>query len=432
MKNILILLVTFIPQLLLAQLSYQALDSLSSVANQLQKTADGTTASVSGIDSYISFPEQSFGILFYNKLAFNVVYYKNNNKEYIKLTESIDLSKSTSVRLIEERNHAMLAITFQGSIPKTTVYQNGKMIEQERENDLTLYCRIDNKGGSLANHEKFLLTIAYIINVLKEEKGSLQKGRALALNEQWLSILKTEFPQNIDALEVFIKKNKNSILENEALRRLHKYKELKMIVEVKKKEAQSGLEKARSLMKLGHLSLNNYSYYYQVDTLTTRLLKTHNEKEIGKQKIDELGQLQTEARYRYKWNKAYADKKDKILEYDRLTREEQELKLRLTRKSLNQTVIGGGLVIVGILTGMTGLIVELSRDESSGINTWHKIAIPSFTTGLVLMIGADSDKRTNRKLKPIRTSIQQLTNDIGKELLDKRNETYMGRPLINK
>jgi hypothetical protein len=437
-KKILIFLI-FLPQLLNAQITYSTLDSLAVVLSKAQQTANWITVSISGQNSVISFPELSFGIYSHNLLAYNVKYFTNENKEYILLTEAIDFSKATSLRIVEEKDYCKVVTTFTEHMPASTIYHNGNIIEEKSVSTLEIFCKqLMIRGAEIKKQDEVFLTIAFLSNKLKEENGWLPKGTAETLNKKWIELLNTEYPSSIDAFEVFIKNNKNSIFFDEASAILQKVKNRRLFEQEKKREALAGINNAESLMLMGHSSLKSYPYYYQVDTLTTRLLKTYREEVIGKDYMSALLQLQTESRERYKWNKEYSKNIEKIRLYDQLVHESKELNILLDKKINRQlnfsifpqaalTSLGG----MAVLTGAASLLIE---DTFTPKTTKDLLTYGSggFAVGLTwIILQGNSQKRTAKLLKAKNKTIEQLKIEIG-QILEKRNQTYMGKPLINK
>ena len=179
MRKIILTASLFLTSLLLSAqvVSYQKLDSLSLAISQIQLTANDLVYNDGKHDYKLSFPEHNFKLFFSTGKATKIVHKTQGDKEYIALTEEIDLAKVDEVYLTKYPGTAgVLRMGFPEGV-KTQIYTNGQYTSTIREYYLEFF--FDRKGKS---HQALLTQLADLFASLKLGKKIAAEQFALAEN----------------------------------------------------------------------------------------------------------------------------------------------------------------------------------------------------------------------------------------------------------
>lgn len=170
-KIILLLLIGFTAQ---AQMPFEQLDSLSTVISKWQKMTE--KLSYKDLDSKLyelSFPEENFQVWSFDRLASIAVYKKQGEREFLSLTENVDLAKATGVSIAQDYfGVTFIRLDFPEGHLKTQIIEDGKPSKTENGAYLQFFCRY----GALDTDKKFyfdkMFDLVYAFcNALKVEQG---------------------------------------------------------------------------------------------------------------------------------------------------------------------------------------------------------------------------------------------------------------------
>lgn len=207
MKNILIFFLISVSAA--AQVPFEKLDSLSTVVSQWQKMTEATTYKDSdGQIRAISFPAENFQIWSSDRLASKAVYKKNNDLEFLELTENIDLSKATGISVSENYfGSAYIKVDFPAGQLKTQIIENGVLRKTLDQNYLEFFCRY----GAIDANKKFYFDLMFdmvyaICNMMKVEKGMVDIQTITAELTDWNKL----------SNEAFLLKHPKSLMATQA------------------------------------------------------------------------------------------------------------------------------------------------------------------------------------------------------------------------
>ncbi len=167
-----ILLITIVFKSSAQNLTYEKLDSISSKISKLQLQANNLVYNDGKDDYILSFTENNFQILYSTGKAQKVVHKKKGDKEYLYLTENIDLTKAFD---IYQALYPGLAGVFRLTFPegvKTQVYTNGIYTNTLTEYYLEFF--YDRDEGFSSNKPSYpgaslLVSLSSMIVFLKSE-----------------------------------------------------------------------------------------------------------------------------------------------------------------------------------------------------------------------------------------------------------------------
>ncbi len=170
-KIILLLLISFTAH---AQMPFEKLDSLSTVISQWQKMTEKLSyKDLDGKLYELSFPEENFQVWSYDRLASIAVYKKQGEREFLSLTENVDLTKATGVSIAQDYfGVTFIRLDFPEGHLKTQIIEDDKPLKNENSTYLQFFCRY----GALDTDKKFyfdkMFDLVYAFcNALKAEKG---------------------------------------------------------------------------------------------------------------------------------------------------------------------------------------------------------------------------------------------------------------------
>lgn len=218
----------------ISQTPYQKIDSLSKAIRTIQEQVNDKLYQVSSSEVYtLSFPEESFGINISDKLAHVAVYKTRNDKDVLYLTNSIDITKLVSVKVItDESVVGRLLLEFPQANLKTQTISNGKTIQSTSEYlELFFLNTIENRSKPRIDQNQYLLInlLAALTNNLKSDRDKAQSQKDFLATESWNRLLRnttsllslerfvSDYPTSIFVKE--IKQEITAIKEEEALKR---------------------------------------------------------------------------------------------------------------------------------------------------------------------------------------------------------------------
>lgn len=155
----------------------------------------------------ISFAETNFKLTFYNQLATQAVYKKENGKEILYLTENIDLSKVRGITS-DNLSNDLIVIRLHlksGATVNTQLIEGGKVIRTESSDRVELFCK-DN-----AYRSGFVSKLYDVCFAIQHAKGLISKKEMDEQKKDWGISPKT-----------FIEKHPSSIYVMQAERTLKK------------------------------------------------------------------------------------------------------------------------------------------------------------------------------------------------------------------
>lgn len=163
--TIAIIAITFCTIVSAQNIPYEKLEEFSTSISNLQSKANGLSYSDGSANYEISFPDENFQISFSNQLATNAVYKKLDDREFMELTENIDLSKVISVTILStEKNVSQISLTFPANSLKTQIFEEGVLLETKELTTLVLFTNDEP--------QKLYGEIIKLCNYLKKEAGT--------------------------------------------------------------------------------------------------------------------------------------------------------------------------------------------------------------------------------------------------------------------
>lgn len=169
------------------QLSYEKLDSISLAISQYQQKSDNLTYNDGKDDYELSFPENNFQIFSSTNTATKVVNKKIGDKEFVCITENIDLSKADEAFQVQYPGKAgVVRMNFPEGL-KTQIYTNGVYTNTVREYYLEFFYNRSEEGS----RNQLLTQLDNTFNLLKLG-NKISKEQFLA--EEKIKIDKMEPP----------------------------------------------------------------------------------------------------------------------------------------------------------------------------------------------------------------------------------------------
>ena len=164
MKNIYFLSLLILSFKVTAQnIPYEKLDSISSAISQYQLRSDNLTYNDGKDDYELSFPENNFQIFSSTNTATKVVNKKSGEKEFVCITENIDLSKVDEAFQVQYPGQAgVVRMNFPEGV-KTQIYTNGVYTNTVREYYLEFFYNRNEEGS----RNQLLIQLDKTFNFLK-------------------------------------------------------------------------------------------------------------------------------------------------------------------------------------------------------------------------------------------------------------------------
>lgn len=148
MKNITLFILLWIGSVLDAQkISYEKLDSISVQISKFQLQSENLIYNISGTKYELGFPENNFQIFFSNNLATKVLNKKFEDKEFVSITENIDISQADKIYQVpSEGDLGIVRMDFPKGV-NTQIYTNGVYTTTVHENYLEFFYNRNNKDS---------------------------------------------------------------------------------------------------------------------------------------------------------------------------------------------------------------------------------------------------------------------------------------------
>jgi hypothetical protein len=417
-----------------AQTPYQVLDSLSRKIRLLQAGAANRQFQEYGVTYTISYPDENFGVLSYNRLAYSAIFKTSAGQEVQEITEEIDLVKATDLEILREKDVVAVRVDFSESQLNTLVLNNG-LAQKKNTNSLYFFSAADN-----TSHETSALysSLIELISLMKEEKDAAQRKKSQQLAEQWQQLATVAYPQNLVAYEKLLRENPASLYRTEARKRIASLTVRRQKEEQRQREAKQARERVYQLASLGDQSYRSYHFYYQADSLASQVLRSYSAAELGAGKTDELRQFRQDLQTRYRWNKEYFQKRDQLLFYDNQAQQTEFLTQEYTHKleaTVNPTIyLKASLLTLGGLATLVGGYATLAKDNAFEPKLRQDLLLyggSALGIGLTwTIIQGSSVKRAGRRANDSRRKTAELRASLG-EIVEKRNQLLRGQPLIN-
>ena len=213
------------------KISYQKLDSISTLISRVQKETESLSYKDEKGDTYqLSFPDDNFTIWANNRLASKAVYKKWGDREVLALTENIDLSKASGIEIGPwiSKGVYVIKLSFPPGSLKTQLIENGKVTNTITEDYLEFFCKAERN----INYD-FLKKVAFSSLIIQQEKGLVKN-----IDEQnkdfdnWINAKnKRDNSVNEGFLNKYKDKNISFIFKNEIENTIKHYSKQKIIVD---------------------------------------------------------------------------------------------------------------------------------------------------------------------------------------------------------
>lgn len=166
---ILLFIFSFVQSINAQNITSAELSKLSADINALQIAADGKSLIEpdKNISSVISFPKQSFSVLFSSGFAYRAVY-KDDGTDQLFVTENIDFSAANKVTVLPVNNKSgvqCIRVSFPEPLV-TRILENGKEINTISGNTLDFYYATSD----LENKNKLKTSLETLISMLAKER----------------------------------------------------------------------------------------------------------------------------------------------------------------------------------------------------------------------------------------------------------------------
>ena len=421
---------------LMAQTAYETMDSLSSEIRNLQFSANGLKGLDKDGNFEVSFPEDNFNFLISTRHANHVVYKKTGDQEVLTNTEEIDLSKALSVET-EWMNDdlGVVKLSFPRGYLKPNAYMDGNPINANAIDYLPFYFK---RMNSQNNDRRMMNLVVEICHRTKIDKGSFTEEEVTEMNKQVVWLRENYSFDNISSFNQFLEKYPSSLYFNEVQKNQEALTEIRNKEIQRAQETKEGIINIQELFSFGKKSYLNYAYFEQADSIANNLLENYSFSDFSAGKYTELKNLRPELQERYKWNKAYFEKRDKILAYDALLINASNLNNNYMNKlnaTVNETLyLKATLLVLGGMATLMGGYAVIANDNTftqSERNSLLKYGGASLGIGLIWSIlQGSSVKKAGRNASAVQKRADEMKTSIG-PVLNKRKESLNGSPLIN-
>lgn len=430
MKHLLYSLLLLCSSNSMAQTPYEKMDSLSAAIRNMQSAANGLTAT--GADGFfeLTFPEENFNFLISSRLAYHAVYQKTGNQDLLTLTEDIDLSMSVSAETEYISNTlGVVKLWFPEGYLQSKFYMDGRQINAKPDAFLPFYFkRMDSRNKEW----DMLHLVVAICNRTKIDKHLLTEETTADMHKTFVWLTANHAYNNIAHFNRFLEQHPASLYAKEVQKAQKDLTETRNKEIQRAKETAEGIKYINKLYAFGKQSYKNYASFGRADSLAAHLLSYYAPADFSPGKYTELKNARPELQERYKWNKAYYMKREQILAYDALVLNANALSQKYQRKLdatvngtlyLKATLLAGG----GIATGV-GTVLMITEGEGANLLKYGGAA---FGIGLIWTIIQDwSVNKAGRRATEAHKKANELKQQIG-PVIDKRNESIGGSPLIN-
>lgn len=436
MKYLIYSFVLLFSNCLIAQTPYETMDSLSAEIRNLQYSANGLFGSDLEGNFELSFPEDNFNFLISTRQAYHAIYKKIGDQDILTIIEEIDLSKAISIEteLINDKL-GVVKLWFPKEYLQSNSYVDGKAITSSTKDFLPFYF---NRNSSQNNDLSMMNSVVEICHRTKIDNGTLTEEEANEMIKQVEWLRKNYSYNNISNFNQFLEKYPSSLFYKEVQKSQAELTEIRKKEIQRAKEVEEGIKNIQRFFSQGKQSYKNFQYFGQADSLANKLLINYALADFSAGKYNELKNLRPELKERYRWNKEYYEKRDKILEYDALVLNSIDLNYKYMNK-LDATVNGtmyvkATLLALGGMATLMGAYAVLAKDDSFSKSTATgllKYGGAAFGIGLTWTILQNrSVKKAGDKAVSAQREVDEMKNLLG-PVLDKRNEALNGSPLIN-
>lgn len=336
---------------------YEELDAFTREISKLQA---GSEMLEDEKKNSLSFSAESFKIWFKDLKATNAVYKIKDGKETLEVTENIDLSKVKHVKTVRNKSIGILEIHFIADYAlKTDYYAEGKKIKSETVTVLKLYCNNNDLEQPGPDLDLLIENVVGVSDQIKVHKGLLKKEPSMELQKKWRVLVKTPFPESINAYNAFFKEHPKSVYATEAQSRYAYFKQLKD----RQIEVDKLVSKQYTLVKenfeTGLLSYKNYHSFHIADSILSKIIVSYSLEELGGTRRNDFIAFRNELRERYHWNKSYFQNKDQVALYDSLNTIAIGISNKHYKADVNMAPwavwgVGSGVSYVTFLIGIIG------------------------------------------------------------------------------
>jgi len=208
-KGLILITILFNASAAISQVTYQVLDSLSTLISKFQKSNHGQTYSCNDGSQYtLSFAEGNFQVFSHNRMASFSEYRKYGDTEKLYLTENIDLSKATALEA-STGNGQSIKLLFPAGHLKTDVYENGNLVETLSPEYLEFYLLSEFNLSMQNLYGQKFKTIAALCHLLQLEKGMIDEAYIKNVNKSFEHIVNNLSGKSLSIYEKFFNDYKN-------------------------------------------------------------------------------------------------------------------------------------------------------------------------------------------------------------------------------
>lgn len=188
-----------------AQVSYQQIDSITNAIREIQRYSEGMEIMTSDGAATVSYPEDNFNIMTHSRLGYQAYYLDYGNKELLKITEKIDLSKVNGVGYSYDEKVAVLTLFFPAGVIEIQTLENGVPVQASNKNTVQFVIKKE-KAYLYFN----LIDACYLFQV---EKKMIEKKEVEKMKSDFLVLNKNDFSE-LSAMETFCRSYPNSLYMN--------------------------------------------------------------------------------------------------------------------------------------------------------------------------------------------------------------------------
>ncbi len=433
MKPFFIAMSILLSQTLFAQENIERIEKIAKEVSDIQYTANNLSYQSENTSYTISFAKSSF-IVYLNNLTASQSYYSQAaSKDTLFLIEDIPLHRVSSIGLNVIGNLEVYILNFPSNLITVNQFYNGKPAGSNKQDFVYLFSHVNK-------FEDQFVKLGLLINLAKEEKNVLAKGKANKIYSEvhnYLNTAKTieqrlETAKKMIAADVGIYQNLFKDVASSFEQQLAHYSKTASEYRILKSRIDTELKTAAT-------SYTKYNSYLIIDTMTTAFLKKYSRDDFRNNEYGTITNINIDASYRYKWNKEFAQKYDQVKAYDQLKVMLAEREAHRQRM-IAKTYSGGALIRTFMLTfggisTMMGTYGMLDKEESAFSKPTSKVMLTAGASTVVtslLWSGIVKGRISNANKKYQRTQAEIKKRERELEtLLDKRSEKKNGTPVIH-
>lgn len=417
-----------------AQDNYELIEKTSKLIADYQYSANGKVVTINDdLKLYLSFSKTNFVTYLKDFSATSSVYLQYGSApDTLYLIEDIPLQKASA---IYKRNYNVIEeiiLEFPNPLRRKLIV-NGSIIKTEQINTVSLF-------ATSQNGDKLFIELGYLIHLIKEQKNTLTSGQAKSIKIRITDFFDANL--SLDQLSQKLKpiESANNGIYNTFFKELRVEIDNLIVTYAKNRTAYKVLlARVEEQMGIASKSYENYNHYYIIDTMTTAFLSNYYYDDFEGNEYSNVIEINKNAKYRYKWNKEYANNLSKVNAYDKKV-VEQKIASAKASKALFATFNTGAyirtfsLVFGGMVGAMGAYGKWIDKDE-----IYHPNDIKNMLYGgggavvsSLLWSGIIHSriKIRNNKLEKIKNQVKQREDEI-KTLLEKRLEKRNDIPVIH-